>query len=346
MCLPGRAGNHPKRLNMKTALIMGITGQDGAFLARFLLDKGYRVFGTSRRGPDNRFDNLVHLDILGRVSLVAVDPVDPGAVRRVVQDLAPDEVYNLAAQSSVARSFDMPEATFDSIVTATRVLLEAVRDLALPGRIFSAGSGDCFGDLTGRTADETTPFNPQSPYAQAKVEAFGLVDTFRRRNGVFACTGILFNHESLLRPPAFVTRKIVDAALEIAGGRSRELVLGNLSICRDWGWAPEYVDAMWRMLQADVPEDYVIATGTSIQLADFVEAVFTHLGLDWKTHVRTDPRFFRASDIATLAADPSRAYRQLGWKTRYTGTEVPRLMIEAARAARAGNDTRTTGTHT
>lgn len=326
---------------MKKALIVGITGQDGAFLSRFLLEKGYRVSGTTRRDPGDRFDNLDRLGIRDQVTLVPVDPVNPGSVRRVVQDLAPDEIYSLAAQSSVARSFDIPETTFDSIATATRLLLEAVRDLALPARIFSAGSGDCFGDLTGRTADETTPFNPQSPYAEAKVKAFELVDTFRRRDKVFACTGILFNHESLLRPPAFVTRKIVDAALEIAAGRSSKLELGNLSVRRDWGWAPEYVDAMWRMLQADTPEDYVIATGTSIELAQFVATVFTHLGLDWKTHVRTDPRFFRSSDIAVLAADPSRAYRKLGWKARYTGTDVPRLMIEAALAE---NDIRTTGT--
>lgn len=298
-------------------------------LAQHLLTKGYQVAGTSRRHPSHRFGNLALLGILDRVTLVSVDTVDPEGVRQVIANLEPDEIYNLAGQSSVGRSFEIPGETYVSIVDATRILLETIRDLGLPSKIFTAGSGDCFGDLAGGAADETTPFNPQSPYAEAKVAAFEHVEHFRRSYGLFACTGILFNHESFLRPSWFVTRKIVNGALEISAGRSVELMLGDIFIRRDWGWAPEYVDAMWRMLQIAWPEDFVIATGTSIRLVDFVETVFTQLGLDWRKYVKIDPRFIRSREISRQAADPSRAFKYLGWKARYTGTDVARLMMTA-----------------
>lgn len=330
---------------MKHALITGVSGQDGAFLARYLLEKGYRVTGTSRRYRFDRFDNLSQLGIRDQVIRISMDTIDAQSVRQVIADHAPDEIYNLAGQSSVGKSFENPQDTFDSIATATRVLLEAVRDLELPVKIFAAGSGDSFGDRSQTPADETTPFDPQSPYADAKVAAFEHVRTFRRTHGLFACTGFLFNHESFLRPPGFVTRKIVRTALDIACGRCHELVLGNMSIRRDWGWAPEYVDAMWRMLQSDTPEDYIIATGTTIGLADFVETAFTRLGLDWHKYVRTDPRFFRPKDIAVLAADPSKAFKRLGWKARHAGRDVAGLMIEAEQA-REGIHRTGTGTHT
>jgi len=329
---------------MKHALITGVSGQDGAFLARYLLGKGYRVTGTSRRYPFDRYDNLSQLGIRDQVIRITMDTIDAQSVRQVIAGHAPEEIYNLAGQSSVGKSFEQPEQTFDSIATATRVLLEAVRDLELPVKIFVAGSGDCFGDRSLSPADETTPFDPQSPYADAKVAAFEHVQTFRRTHGLFACTGFLFNHESFLRPPGFVTRKIVRTALDIAHSRCHELVLGNMSIRRDWGWAPEYVDAMWRMLQAGTPEDYIIATGTTIGLADFVETAFTRLGLDWRKYVRTDPRFFRPKDISVLAADPSKAFTRLGWKARHAGTDVAGLMIEAEQA-REGIHRTETGTH-
>jgi GDPmannose 4,6-dehydratase len=220
--------------------------------------------------------------------------------------------------------------------------LTAARDLARPVKIFNAGSGDCFGDLSGRPATETDSFNPQSPYGEARAEAFMQVKTFRRHHGLFACTGILFNHESFLRPETFVTRKIVKTACAIAQNRSHELVLGDTAIRRDWGWAPEYVDAMWRTLQQKTPKDYVIATGTSIRLADFVAAVFFQLGLDPEKYVKSDPRFFRSREIAVMAADPSRAFHDLGWKAHYTGRDVARLMV-AEELARIGKDIRQTG---
>lgn len=314
---------------MKTALIFGVSGQDGAFLAKLLLTKGYQVAGTSRRHPTDRFHNLEKLGIHDHVTLVSVDTLNPQAVRQVIENLAPDEIYNLAGQSSVGKSFDNPVETFDSIARATHYLLEAVRDLKIPVKLFNAGSGDCFGDHGGRAMKETDRFDPKSPYAVAKVTAFQHVDTFREAYGLFACTGLLFNHESFLRSPGFVTRKIVDTALAINNGRSCELVLGDLTIQRDWGWAPEYVDAMWRMLQQKDPEDYIIATGTTLSLADFVKTVFELLGLDRQKYVKTDPQFFRPNEIAVMAADPSKAFQNLGWKARYTGTDVAKLMLEA-----------------
>lgn len=277
----------------------------------------------------DRFDNLAALGIRNQLRLVSVDTINPQSVRQVIKTHAPDEIYNLAGQSSVGRSFEMPAKTFDSIAVATLYLLEAVRDLKIPVRIFNAGSGDCYGDRNGRPVTETDSFDPKSPYAIAKVTAFQHVDTFREAYGLFACTGILFNHESFLRPPCFVTRKIVDTALDIVGGRAHELVMGDISIRRDWGWAPEYVDAMWRMLQQPNPDDFILATGTSISLADFVDAVFTRLGLDRHKYVRTDPRFIRPREIPVMAANPAKANGGLGWKARYSGTQVAELMLDA-----------------
>lgn len=313
----------------KTALIFGVSGQDGAFLARLLLEKKYRVIGASRRRPTDMFDNLVRLQIRDRVKMVSVSMENAAQVQAVIADHAPDEIYNLSGQSSVARSFEIPGETFESIATAVLNLLEAVQKLALPVKIFNAGSGDCFGSPAGGVARETTLFDPKSPYAAARVTAFRHVSTFRRTYDLFACTGILYNHESFLRPDHFVTQKIVKTACDIAQGRCEALFLGNIDIIRDWGWAPEYVEAMWLMLQQKRPEDYIIATGTSIRLADFVETVFTRLDLDWKQYVRTDPRFVRPTDIVAMYADPSKARHKLGWKARTTGRQVARQMVEA-----------------
>jgi GDPmannose 4,6-dehydratase len=257
---------------------------------------------------------------------------DYQTLRDIIAAWKPDEIYNLSGQSSVARSYQFPLETFESIVTVSEYILEAVRNLSLPVKIFSAGSGDCFGDLNGRTADITTPFSPQSPYAEAKVQAFQLIETFRKDHGLFACTGVLYNHESCLRPDRFVTRKIVKEALDIARGESHELVLGDITIRRDWGWAPEYVDAMWRMLQGQTPVDYIIATGTTIRLMDFVETVFTRLDLDWKKYVRTDPGLYRSKEIPAMYADPGPIYKDLGWKARYKGLDVAKLMVAAEQA--------------
>jgi GDPmannose 4,6-dehydratase len=314
---------------MKTALIFGVSGQDGAFLSRFLLRKGYRVVGTSRKPHDHRHDNLIRLGVQDRVRVISHPAGSASAFQAVIDAQTPDEIYNLAGQSSVARSFDLPEETFESIAGATRCLLTAARDSARPVKIFNAGSGDCFGDLGGKPARETDPLNPVSPYGEARADALIQVRTVRQTQGLFACTGILFNHESYLRPATFVTGKIVKTACAIAENRCDKLVLGDDSICRDWGWAPEYVEAMWQMLQQKTPEDYIIATGTTLRLADFAAAVFSCLDLDPEAYIQTDSRFFRPKDIAVMAADPSRAYRDLGWKARYNGRDVARMMVAA-----------------
>lgn len=323
---------------MKTALILGVSGQDGAFLSRFLLKKGYQVVGTSRKPPDHKHDTLIRLGIQNRVRVIPHPAGSPGAFQAVIDVHTPDEIYNLAGQSSVARSFDQPEETFDSIAGATRHLLTAARDSAKPVKIFNAGSGDCFGDLMGKPARETDALDPVSPYGEARADALIQVRTVRQSHGLFACTGILFNHESFLRPDTFVTMKIVKTACAIAKNRCSELVLGDISISRDWGWAPEYVEAMWRMLQQETPKDYIIATGTTLRLADFATAVFSCLGLDPDVYIRTDSRFFRPRDIAIMAADPSRAYRDLDWKARYTGRDVARMMVAAARGRTSLDD--------
>jgi GDPmannose 4,6-dehydratase len=314
---------------MKKALIFGVSGQDGAFLARFLLQKNYRVIGASRGRSGDVFDNLQRLQIRNRLEMVSVSMEDQRQMEAVIKKYAPDEVYNLSGQSSVARSFDIPGETYESIGTATLNLLEAVRILQLPVKIFNAGSGDCFGDTGGRPATETGALRPVSPYGSAKVAALRHTDTHRQAYQMFACTGILFNHESWLRPERFVTQKIVHAACSISRGRCHELLLGNTAVIRDWGWAPEYVEAMWLMLQQPEPEDYIIATGTSISLEDFVDAAFTRLDLDWKKYVHTDPRFVRPVDIGAMYADPSKAHRELGWKARTVGRDVAIQMVDA-----------------
>ncbi|MFO8084747.1 MAG: GDP-mannose 4,6-dehydratase [Desulfobacterales bacterium] len=314
---------------MKKALIFGVSGQDGAFLARFLLEKNYRVIGTSRRRTVDVFDNLQRLQIRDRLEMVSVSMEDPGQVKEVIRAHAPDEVYNLSGQSSVARSFEIPGETYASVGIATLNLLEAVRKLSLPVKIFNAGSGDCFGDTRGCPATETSPLHPVSPYGDAKVAAMRHTDNYRQAYQMFACTGILFNHESWLRPERFVTQKIVATACSIARGSCHELLLGNTAVIRDWGWAPEYVEAMWLVLQQPEPDDFIIATGTSISLADFVAAVFSRLGLDWKKYVHTDPGFLRPADIDAMYADPSKARRKLGWKALTAGRDVASLMVDA-----------------
>ena len=313
----------------KTALIFGISGQDGSYLSKFLLTKGYRVVGSSRDAQMSRFSNLVTLGIRDRVEVESVSLNDFRSVLQALKRVRPHEVYNLAGQSSVGLSFDQPVEAFESISIATLNLLEAIRFLEMPIRIYNAGSSECFGNTNGRPADELTPFRPRSPYAVAKAAAFWQMANYREAYGLFACSGLLFNHESPLRPGRFVTRKIVSAACRIAGGAKEKLELGNISVERDWGWAPEYVEAMWLMLQQESPEDFVIATGETNRLADFVDQVFRSLGLDWQEHVTIRQDLFRPTDILTVRADPGRAARKLGWKARYRMRDVAKMMVRA-----------------
>ena len=313
----------------RRALICGVSGQDGAYLAELLLSKGYEVFGTSRDAQMSSFENLRRLGIHGRVKLESMAVTDFRSVLQAIRKTMPTEIYNLAGQSSVSLSFQQPVETLESIGLGTLNLLEAIRFVDRPVRFYNAGSSESFGDTGGVAATEQTPFRPRSPYAVAKAAAFWEVANYREAYGLFACSGILYNHESPLRPPRFVTRKVVAAAARIAGGSGESLHLGNLDVERDWGWAPEYVEAMWRMLQQDQPDDYVIATGEYNRLSDFVELAFREVGLDWKEHVTLDPAFFRPTDLQRGLGDPSLAEKRLGWKARFRMKDVVRMMIEA-----------------
>lgn len=298
---------------MKNALICGISGQDGSFLARLLLQKGYRVWGTSRDAQGSHFFNLQRLGIKDQINYLSLVPEDFRSVLVCLRKSQPDEVYFLAGQSSVGLSFEQPAETIQSISIGMLNVLEACRMMDKEIRIYHAGSSECFGDTRGIPASETTPFHPVSPYAVAKASAFWLVDNYRNAYHLFACTGILFNHESPLRPARFVTQKIVSAAKRIASGSKEKLSLGRLDISRDWGWAPEYVEAMWRMLQQPEPEDYVIATGQTNPLEKFVEEVFTHYGLNWREHISQNPELMRPTDLLVSVGDPSKAAEKLGW---------------------------------
>jgi GDPmannose 4,6-dehydratase len=270
--------------------------------------------------------NLSRLGLGAEVTMMSMAPNDFRSVLQVLDKVRPDEIYNLAGQSSVGLSFDQPVETLESHAVATLNLLESLRFMKLEARFYSAGSSECFGDTGDMAADEDTPFRPRSPYGVAKATAFWEVANYREAYGLFACTGILFNHESPLRPERFVTQKIVRAAARIAAGSGERLRLGNLDIARDWGYAPEYVEAMWMMLQQPAPADYVIATGKTCSLEAFVDAAFTHFGLRWRDHVDSDPALMRPADIRRSMADPSKAHAQLGWKAKSGLQEVVAAM--------------------
>ncbi len=314
-----------------TALIFGVSGQDGAYLAQLLLNKGYAVHGASRDAELSGFANLAALGIGGQVTVHSAMPTDFRSIFQVVSKVAPDEIYNLSGQSSVGLSFAQPAATLESIVIGTLNILEVIRTLDRPIRFYNAGSGECFGDTDGTAAIETTAFRPRSPYAVAKAAATWQVANYREAYGLHACSGILFNHESPLRPERFVTRKIVAAAARIAAGDRDKLTLGNLAIHRDWGWAPEYVEAMWLMLQQDAADDFVIATGKAHSLEEFVDAAFAHFDLSWRDHVVIDEAFFRPTDIALGFGDAAKAAEILGWRAKTTMTGVVTRMAEAER---------------
>ncbi|MBT0571749.1 GDP-mannose 4,6-dehydratase [Curvibacter sp. CHRR-16] len=310
------------------ALICGIAGQDGAYLAQLLLRKGYEVWGTSRDAQISTFGNLKTLGVADKIHLCSMAPTDFRSVLNAMVRSTPNEVYLLSGQSSVGLSFEQPVETLESISVATLNLLEAIRFLGGEIKLYNASSSECFGDVGREAANEMTPFRPRSPYAVAKASAHWMVANYRESYGLFAVNGILFNHESPLRHPRFVTRKIVEAALRIAAGSHEQLRLGRLDIVRDWGWAPEYVDAMWRMLQQDSPEDYVIATGVPTALKEFVRVVFDVVGLDAEKYVVSDPSFFRPSDIDWSFGDPQRAERQLGWRADVRMPDIAARLVE------------------
>ena len=311
---------------MRKALIIGISGQDGAYLSKLLLDKGYEVFGASRDAEISAFPALRYLGTFDKVKLTSMSLIDFRSILQVLSRTQPDEVYNLAGQTSVGLSFQQPVETIESIAIGTLNLLEALRFLGRPIRFYNAGSVECFGD-TPNVIDENSPLRPVSPYGVAKTTAFWEVANYRRAYGLFACSGMLSNHESPLRPERFVTRKIVAAACRIARGSSETLSLGNIEILRDWGWAPEYVTAMWLMLQRDQPEDYVIGTGMSYTLREFLEHTFRNLGLDWQAHTQIQSEIQRPLDILQSRIDPSKARIELGWQAEFTMPDVVRMMV-------------------
>lgn len=314
-------------------LIAGVTGQDGALLAKQLIDAGVAVVGTTRDAASADRRRLVALGIDDHVKLVSMLPTDYRSVLHTLSQHAPSEVYFLAGQTSVGMSFDQPVEAIESIATGVLNILEAIRFLDPKIRLFNAGSSECFGDTRGEAADENTPFRPLSPYAVAKACAHNLVANYRIAYGLFACTGVLFNHESTLRPERFVTQKIVRGARDVAAGRNKELRLGNLNVTRDWGWAPEYVNVMRLMLQRDAAEDLIIATGKSVSLSYFVERAFRNFGLDWRDHVVTDSQFMRPSDIAYGAANPAASKAALDWSAQHDVDFVIDAMCEGARAS-------------
>jgi len=313
----------------KRALICGVSGQDGAYLARLLVSKGYQVIGASRDAPMNRFEGLGRLGIRESITCVSMNLTDFRSVLQVLKHEQPDEIYNLAGQTSVALSFEQPVEAFESIAVGTLNLLEAIRFAGRPVRLYNASSSECFGDTGAEAASEETPFRPASPYATAKAAAHWAVSNYRLAYGLWACSGILFNHESPLRPERFVTRKVIAAASRIARGGSETLRLGTLDIRRDWGWAPDYVEAMWRMTQGDVPRDYVVATGEAHSLEEFVNEAFGAFGLDWRAYVEIDSSLARPSDPAIVCGDPTRIRRELGWRADHVMRDVVRELVAA-----------------
>lgn len=313
---------------MKTALILGISGQDGAYLAQLLLKKNYKVWGSSRDHESKEFTNLRRLKIEKEVRLLSLNGNDFRSVISGFKRSRPDEIYNLSGQSSVGLSFDYPVETFESNLIATINLLEAIRIVSLSIKFYNAGSSEAFGN-TAIPANESTPYRPQSPYSAAKAAAHYAVSNYREAYQMHASTGILFNHESPLRGNRFVTKKIVRGAVAIMRGKQKTLTLGNLKIERDWGWAPEYVEAMWRMLQAKKADDYVVATGQSHSLQQFVKECFSLLGLDWRRHVVVSPSLYRPTDLVKSAGNPSKIKNRLGWKAKTGFHEIIKEMIKA-----------------
>ena len=318
----------------KKALVTGITGQDGSYLAELLLGKGYEVHGIIRRASTfntGRLDSIYADPHSGRTRLFLHygDLSDASALARLVGKIQPEEVYNLAAQSHVRVSFDSPEYTTDITATGTVRLLEAIRETGIQPRFYQASSSEMFGKVQEVPQKETTPFYPRSPYGCAKVLSFWVTVNYRESYGLHASNGILFNHESPRRGETFVTRKITRAIAQIHAGLQDKLYLGNLEAKRDWGYAKEFVEAMWLMLQQEKPDDYVIATNETHSVREFLEAAFGHVDLDWKKHVEIDPRYFRPAEVDLLVGDYSKAKRQLGWEPKTKFVDLVKLMVDA-----------------
>ena len=319
---------------MKKALITGITGQDGSYLAELLLSKGYEVHGIKRRSSSfntSRIDNILpdwH-EREARLLLHFADLSDATSLLRLLYRIQPDEVYHLGAQSHVKVSFELPEYTGDVTALGTIRLLEAIREIGFKTRFYQASSSEMFGTTPEHPQCETTPFRPSSPYACAKAYAHWMTINFRESYGLFACNGILFNHESPRRGETFVSRKITRGVARIRAGLQDKLYMGNLDAKRDWGYTPEYVDAMWRMLQLDSPDDFVVATGETHSVREFLESAFDHVGLDWQKFVEIDPRYFRPTEVRFLQGDARKAERVLGWRPQVKFHHLVKLMVDA-----------------
>ncbi len=327
--------------NARTALITGITGQDGSYLGELLLAKGYRVVGMVRRSSSENFDRIAHL--VDRIELKQADLLDQLSLVHVLQDVAPDEVYNLAAQSFIPTSFNQPLLTAEFTALGVTRLLEAIRLVNSGIRFYQASSSEMFGRVRATPQNELTPFHPRSPYGVAKLYAHWITVNYRESYGLFACSGILFNHESPRRGREFVTRKIAEGAARIALGQAKYLELGNVDSKRDWGYAPEYVEAMWRMLQQSEPDDYVVGMGEHHSPRDFCELAFARVGLDYREYVRTNPDLYRPAEVDTLLADASKARQALGWKPQTSFRELVELMVDAEleRGRKGAPDART-----
>ena len=318
----------------KRALITGITGQDGSYLAEFLLSRDYSVYGLMRRSSSFNTSRIDHIyedphEPNPRLRLIYGDLNDGSSLNKILRDVEPDEIYNLGAQSHVMVSFDVPEYTGEVTGLGTARLLEAIRETKIQPKFYQASSSELYGLAQETPQKETTPFYPRSPYGCAKAYAFYMVRNYREAYALYACNGILFNHESPRRGETFVSRKITRAATRIKVGLQEKLFLGNLEARRDWGYAPEYVEAMWLMLQQDKPDDYVIATGETHSVKEFVEETFQLLGMDWRKHVEIDPRYVRPTEVDLLLGDYSKAEKELKWKPKVAFKDLVRIMVDA-----------------
>ena len=313
----------------KKALIIGVSGQDGAYLSKYLIDKGYEVYGTSRDAEVSNFTGLRKLDVFSRVKLFSMSLIDFRSVLQIITTIKPDEICNLAGQTSVGLSYVQPVETLESITMGTLNILEVLRFTKMPIKFYNACSSECFGETNGLAANESTPLNPKSPYAIAKSTSFWLVSNYREAYNIFACSGILFNHESPFRHRRFVTKKIISTVCDIAQKKTGLLIIGRIDIKRDWGWAPEFVQPMFRMLQLDKPEDFVIATGVNISLEGFIASTFEYFSLDYKDYIKVDQSLIRPTDIYESKGNPSKAKELLLWKAEYNYIDVIKMMIES-----------------
>ena len=321
-------------MTRKKALITGITGQDGSYLAEFLLSKDYEVYGIIRRSSSFNTERIDHIyqdphESARRLNLIYGDLNDASSLNKILRDVQPDEIYNLGAQSHVRVSFDIPEYTAEVGGLGVLRLLEAIKDTGIKTRFYQASSSELYGKVQEVPQKETTPFYPRSPYAVAKLYAYWITVNYRESYGLFACNGILFNHESPRRGETFVTRKVTKAAAAIKMGLQDKLFLGNLDAKRDWGFAGDFVEAMWLMLQHDKPDDYVVATGETYSVRELLQESFSHLGLEWEKHVEIDPRYYRPAEVDLLIGDPTKARTVLGWEPKVKFKELVRMMVDA-----------------